>query len=105
MAGRKFPVQATELAGRLQAGVSAIIYTDIDQDGMMQGVNVEATLDGQGEFNADYASGGISTWTTSACWPGIPVRASRAPSPGGPFMRERWISEAQAAADGLTSFD
>ena len=38
-------VYATELAKRFeQDGVSAIVYTDIDKDGMMQGVNVEATL-------------------------------------------------------------
>ena len=36
--------KATELADRFKAdGVSAIIYTDIARDGMMQGVNVEAT--------------------------------------------------------------
>lgn len=38
-------VKATELAKRFEAdGVSSIIYTDIDRDGMMQGVNVEATV-------------------------------------------------------------
>jgi phosphoribosylformimino-5-aminoimidazole carboxamide ribotide isomerase len=38
-------LQATELAKRFEAdGVSSIIYTDIDRDGMMQGVNVEATV-------------------------------------------------------------
>lgn len=38
-------VQASELAKRFeQDGVSSIIYTDIARDGMMQGVNVEATL-------------------------------------------------------------
>lgn len=38
-------VQATDLARRFEAaGVSAIVYTDIARDGMMQGVNVEATL-------------------------------------------------------------
>ncbi|NNM52950.1 MAG: 1-(5-phosphoribosyl)-5-[(5-phosphoribosylamino)methylideneamino]imidazole-4-carboxamide isomerase [Pseudomonadales bacterium] len=37
---------ALELAQRfLQAGISALIYTDISRDGMMQGVNVEATSD------------------------------------------------------------
>lgn len=36
---------ATELAKEFeQAGVSSIVYTDIDRDGMMQGVNVDATL-------------------------------------------------------------
>ncbi|MCK9468795.1 MAG: 1-(5-phosphoribosyl)-5-[(5-phosphoribosylamino)methylideneamino]imidazole-4-carboxamide isomerase [Porticoccaceae bacterium] len=38
-------VKATELARKFEdQGVSAIVYTDIDRDGMMQGVNVEATL-------------------------------------------------------------
>ena len=37
-------VQATDLAGAFQdAGVAAIIYTDIDRDGAMQGPNVAAT--------------------------------------------------------------
>ena len=38
-------VQATDLARRFESdGVSAIVYTDIARDGMMQGVNVEATV-------------------------------------------------------------
>lgn len=38
-------LKATDLAKRFESdGVSAIVYTDIDRDGMMQGVNVEATL-------------------------------------------------------------
>lgn len=38
-------VKATDLAKQFEAdGVSAIVYTDIARDGMMQGVNVEATL-------------------------------------------------------------
>ena len=37
-------VSAAELAHRFEdAGVSAIVYTDISRDGMMQGVNAEAT--------------------------------------------------------------
>jgi len=38
-------LHATDLAKRFeQDGVSAIVYTDISRDGMMQGVNVEATV-------------------------------------------------------------
>ncbi len=38
-------MQASDLAKQFeQAGVSAIVYTDISRDGMMQGVNVEATV-------------------------------------------------------------
>ena len=37
-------IKASELAHQFrQSGVSAIVYTDIARDGMMQGVNVEAT--------------------------------------------------------------
>ncbi len=39
-------VRALELALRFEdAGVSAIVYTDIDRDGAMQGLNVDATVD------------------------------------------------------------
>ena len=38
-------LKATDLAKRFEKdGVSAIVYTDISRDGMMQGVNVEATV-------------------------------------------------------------
>jgi phosphoribosylformimino-5-aminoimidazole carboxamide ribotide isomerase len=38
-------VKATDLARQFENdGVSAIVYTDISRDGMMQGVNVEATV-------------------------------------------------------------
>lgn len=55
-------VQATDLARRFaQAGVSAIVYTDIARDGMMQGVNVEATVAmAQASPIPVIASGGIT---------------------------------------------
>lgn len=55
-------VMATDLARRFAAdGVSAIVYTDIDRDGMMQGVNVEATLAiAQASPIPVIASGGIT---------------------------------------------
>jgi phosphoribosylformimino-5-aminoimidazole carboxamide ribotide isomerase len=38
-------MSAPELAKRFEdAGVAAIIYTDIERDGMLQGLNIEATL-------------------------------------------------------------
>lgn len=38
-------LRATDLARRFESdGVAAIVYTDIARDGMMQGVNVEATV-------------------------------------------------------------
>lgn len=53
---------ALELAQSLQgAGVSAIVYTDISRDGMLQGVNVEATAAlADGIDIAVIASGGVS---------------------------------------------
>ena len=53
---------ATDLAKRFaDAGVSALVYTDIDRDGMMQGVNVEATVALASEAGLPViASGGIS---------------------------------------------
>ena len=55
-------VKATELAKRFeQDGVTAIVYTDIDRDGMMQGVNVEATVAmAQASRIPVIASGGIT---------------------------------------------
>jgi phosphoribosylformimino-5-aminoimidazole carboxamide ribotide isomerase len=44
--------------------VSAIVYTDIARDGMMQGVNVEATVAmGQASSIPVIASGGITDMT------------------------------------------
>jgi phosphoribosylformimino-5-aminoimidazole carboxamide ribotide isomerase len=55
-------VKATELAKQFEAdGVSSIIYTDIDRDGMMQGVNVEATVEmARASRLPIIASGGIT---------------------------------------------
>lgn len=55
-------VKATDLAKRFaRDGVTAIIYTDIARDGMMQGVNVEATLlMAQASSIPVIASGGIT---------------------------------------------
>ena len=55
-------VQATDLARAFQSdGVSAIVYTDIARDGMMQGVNVEATVAmAQASTIPVIASGGIT---------------------------------------------
>nr|WP_299243720.1 1-(5-phosphoribosyl)-5-[(5-phosphoribosylamino)methylideneamino]imidazole-4-carboxamide isomerase [uncultured Halomonas sp.] len=55
-------VKATELAKRFaDAGVSSIVYTDIARDGMMQGVNVEATVEMAREGGSPViASGGVT---------------------------------------------
>lgn len=55
-------IKATELAQRFeQDGVTAIVYTDISRDGMMQGVNVEATVAlAQASTIPVIASGGVA---------------------------------------------
>ena len=55
-------VEATTLARDLGAsGVSAVVYTDIQRDGMMSGVNVDATVALAGDCGLPIiASGGIS---------------------------------------------
>ncbi len=56
-------IEATELARRFEdAGVAAIIYTDINRDGAMQGPNVQATADLAHAVSIPViASGGISS--------------------------------------------
>lgn len=55
-------IQATELAKRFaQDGVSSIVYTDISRDGMMQGVNIDATVAmAQASGLQVIASGGVT---------------------------------------------
>ncbi len=55
-------LRATDLARRFEDdGVSAIVYTDIARDGMMQGVNVEATVTmAEASSIPVIASGGIT---------------------------------------------
>jgi len=56
-------VNAIDLARRfVDSGVAAIVYTDIARDGMMQGVNVEATTELANAVDIPViASGGVST--------------------------------------------
>ena len=55
-------IQALDLAKQFeQDGVSSIVYTDIARDGMMQGMNVEATADLAKQISIPIiASGGIT---------------------------------------------
>ncbi|WP_447926963.1 MULTISPECIES: 1-(5-phosphoribosyl)-5-[(5-phosphoribosylamino)methylideneamino]imidazole-4-carboxamide isomerase [unclassified Vreelandella] len=55
-------IKATELAKRFaNDGVSSIVYTDIARDGMMQGVNIEATAELAREGGLPViASGGVT---------------------------------------------
>lgn len=58
-------LKATDLAQELSAvGVSAIVYTDISRDGMLQGVNWDATLAVAAASHCPViASGGVSSMT------------------------------------------
>lgn len=58
-------IKATELAKRFaDAGVSSIVYTDIAKDGMMQGINLEQTVElAQHSALPVIASGGITNLT------------------------------------------
>lgn len=60
---RTTEVRATELALAMQdAGVAAIVFTDIDRDGALTGVNVDATVDLAWALNTPViASGGIAS--------------------------------------------
>jgi phosphoribosylformimino-5-aminoimidazole carboxamide ribotide isomerase len=53
---------ALDIAQRFESdGVEAIIYTDIGRDGMMEGLNVEATASLARELKVPvYASGGVT---------------------------------------------
>ena len=72
-------IMALDLAARFEdAGVAAIIYTDIDRDGAMQGVNVDATAALARAVNIPViASGGVSSLDDLAA-----LKASGAPLNG-----------------------
>ncbi len=55
-------IEAVDLARRFEAdGVAAIVYTDIARDGMMEGVNVEATVAmAKASSIPIFASGGVT---------------------------------------------
>ena len=60
---RQSDMYAIELAAKFEdSGVAAIIYTDIDRDGTMQGVDVDATVRMANTINIPViASGGIAS--------------------------------------------
>ena len=80
---------ALEIAQRFEdAGVAAIIYTDISRDGLLKGLNLDATI-----ALADavaipvIASGGLASLDDIRLDAGAPrARGSRAPSPAARFM-------------------
>lgn len=67
--------RATDLAKKLEdAGVSAIIYTDISRDGMLTGPNIEATRQMAESVHVPVvASGGISSVKDIENYRGVPI--------------------------------
>ena len=61
--GESSSLTATELARRFEdAGVSAIVFTDIDRDGILKGINFEKTLELANSVNIPViASGGLAS--------------------------------------------
>ena len=76
------PCDALDLAQRFEdAGVAAIIYTDIDRDGAMSGVNVDATGDARPASSTMpvIASGGVASLDDIARAAG-PPRSTASPA-------------------------
>jgi phosphoribosylformimino-5-aminoimidazole carboxamide ribotide isomerase len=61
--GESSSLNAIELARRFQdAGVAAIVFTDIDRDGILKGINFEKTLELANSVNIPViASGGLAS--------------------------------------------
>jgi phosphoribosylformimino-5-aminoimidazole carboxamide ribotide isomerase len=78
-------------------GVESIIYTDIGRDGMLSGINIEATVRlAQALTIPVIASGGCPISTTSRRCVRSRARASSAPSPAGPSTTVRSTSRQEA---------
>lgn len=72
---------AIELGQRFEgAGVAAIIYTDIDRDGVLKGINWPSTLELAKAVSIPViASVGWPRWTISAPWCSRNTASSKAP--------------------------
>lgn len=99
-------VTAVSLAKRFEdVGVSAIVYTDISRDGMMQGVNVEATAELADAISIPViASGGVTNMDDISALCGVegtPIDGTIV----GRALYENTIdlNEAQTTADALSS--
>ncbi len=99
-------MKAVDLAQRFEnEGVVAIVYTDISRDGMMQGVNVEATCDLANAISIPViASGGVTNIDDISAL----CQAQKTPLSGAIVGRALYentisLSEAQTLADELTA--
>jgi phosphoribosylformimino-5-aminoimidazole carboxamide ribotide isomerase len=97
-----------DLARKYQdIGAEAIVYTDIGRDGMMQGVNVEATLRlAQAVKIPVIASGGVSTLDDVDALCAVEVEGVAGAILGRALYEGALVlGEAQARADRLTGHD
>ena len=97
-----------DLARKYQdIGAEAIVYTDIGRDGMMQGVNVEATVRlAQAVKIPVIASGGVSTLDDIDALCAVEVEGVAGAILGRALYEGALVlSEAQARADRLTGHD
>ena len=81
-------MEALELARLFEdAGVAAIIYTDIDRDGVLSGINWEATIALAEAISIPViASGGLPPWPISSGCCSPTRRSWKAPSPAARSM-------------------
>ncbi len=89
-------LRAPDLARRFEdAGVAAIIYTDIARDGMLAGVNIEQTVElARGLATGVIASGGVSSADDLAA-----LREAARPA-GGPALPIEGVIVGRALYDG-----
>lgn len=96
---------ALDLARRFESdGVEAIIYTDIGRDGMMEGLNVEATASLARELKIPvYASGGVTNLDDIRCLSRVSKDGVSGAIMGKALYEGKLdFSEAQALADQLS---
>lgn len=98
-------VTAVSLAKRFEdVGVSAIVYTDISRDGMMQGVNLQATAELADAISIPViASGGVTNMDDITALCGVKTTAIEGAIVGRALYENTLdLSEAQKIADALT---
>ena len=107
MAGQAHRPDVVDLAKKFEDyGVEGVIYTDIGRDGMLSGVNIEATVKLARALRIPViASGGIATVTDVEALCAVEAKASPAPSPAGRSTKAPSISPGAGPADELNRDD
>jgi phosphoribosylformimino-5-aminoimidazole carboxamide ribotide isomerase len=94
-------LSALEIAGRFEdAGVAAIIYTDIARDGMLKGLNLDATIALADAVSIPViASGGLASLDDVRALLAPRAKSSPAPSPAARSMTAGSMRRRRAGAD------